>query len=89
MDLFTPQSIQATLEGYDKQEQEMQRVLASLALHGPEETYEEYKSACTNMKRQINMRRRLFKKLKQQLAPSFLTPSSTPDGSPSSPETTK
>ena len=63
MEFFdSPEQRQSVLAGYDQQEQEMSRVLASLAQYGPVASYEAYKRACVRMRKQIATRRRLFKR---------------------------
>lgn len=64
MDFFdSPEQIQSVLAGYDKEEQEMSRVLTSLSMSGPEAAYRDYARACVRMRKQIAIRRRLFKSM--------------------------
>lgn len=58
--LNTPEEIKRVLDAYDKQEQEMNRDLASLEKYGPQSAYQTYERACARSRIQMNRRRRLI-----------------------------
>jgi hypothetical protein len=57
---------QVVLEGYDKREQEMQAQLAAFAQTASKQDYNAVRRAFEREKRQMDVRRRLFARLKAQ-----------------------